>query len=114
MIGGVRLQQLVAEPQHLGLVGDVAGMAGHPYAGRRFGLGQRYGHRGGVGMQVAGRDRAPPGRELPDKLAAHPRAAAGHYRELVREPVHTHNRYRRCHCSSTIQGACTSTIRRFA
>jgi len=49
--------QFVAEPQHLCLVGDIAGVAGDQDAGPRGGvLGQRGGRRGGVGIQVAGRD----------------------------------------------------------
>ena len=114
MIGGVLLEQLVAEPQDLCLVGDIAGMAGDPDAGRGGRPRRGRGHRDGVGVQVAGRDRASLRRQLADKLAAHARATAGHNRELARERVHGHDGYLLCHCSSTIQGACSSVTRRDA
>ena len=81
MIGGVRLQQLVAEPPDLRLVGHVAGVPGDRDAGRSPGPGGGRDLRHGACVHVAGRDRAALGGELPHELAAHPRAAAGHYRE---------------------------------
>ena len=71
MIAGVLLEQLIAEPQHLRLLGDVAGMAGDQDAGRSVGLRQGRGLRDGVRVQVAGRDRASLRRQLADELAAH-------------------------------------------
>ena len=92
MIAGVLLEQFVAEPQDLRLVGDVAGMAGDRDAGRGGRPRRGRGHRDGVGVQVARRDRAALRRQLADKLAADARAAAGHHRELAGERVHGHDR----------------------
>ena len=114
VIGGVLLEQFVAEPQDLRLVGDVTGMAGDLDAGRGGRPRRGRGHRNGVGVQVARRDRASLRRQLADKLAAHPGTAAGHHRELVRERIHGHDGYLLCQCSSTLQGACSSTTRRVA
>ena len=80
-----------------------AGRGGRPCRGR--------GHRDGVRIQVARRDRAALRRQLADKLAAYPRATAGHYRELAGEGVHGRDRYLRCHWLSAAQGACSSTTR---
>src|SRR5262249_12116527 len=85
VIAGVLLEQLIAEPQHLRLVGDVAGMSGDPDArgGARLGLSR--GLRDGLPVDVARRDRASLLRQLADELTAHARAAAGYHRELPRE-----------------------------
>jgi hypothetical protein len=90
VVAGVLDEEFVTEPQHLGLVGDVAGVRGNQGAGR--GLGSGYGHGLGhrVRVQVAARCRAALHRELTDQLAAHARSAAGHHRELVFERLHAH------------------------
>src|SRR5262245_38033388 len=85
VIAAVPLEQLIAEPQHLRLVGDVAGMAGDPGPGRGARPRQVRGLRDGVRVPVAGRDRAALRRQLPGKLAAHAGTAAGHHRELPGE-----------------------------
>ena len=72
MTGGVRGQHLVAEAQHLLLVGHVAGVAGDHGAARRIGPGQVRRLRDRVLVHVAGRDRAARGRELPDQFASDP------------------------------------------
>jgi hypothetical protein len=53
-------------------------------------------------------------RQLAGKLAAHAGTAAGYHRELAGERVHSHDDYLLCHCSSTLQGACSSMTRRAA
>jgi hypothetical protein len=114
VLAGVLGQQFVAEPLDLCLVGDVADMAGDLDAGRGRRPRRGRGHRDGVRVQVAGRDRAALRRQLADKLAPDAGTTAGHHRELARERVHGHDRYLVCQCSSTLQGACTSTTRRAA
>jgi hypothetical protein len=52
VIAGVPLQQLTAKPQDLRLVGDVAGMAGDPDAGRGARPRRGRGIRDGVCVQV--------------------------------------------------------------
>ena len=87
VVGGVLAQQLVAEPMDLRLVGDVACVAGDENTTRRAGLADGRGIRDRVGVPVAGRDRASVRGQLPDKLPAHARAAAGHHRELAVKPI---------------------------
>jgi hypothetical protein len=60
-------------------------MAGDPDTGRGVCPSHGHGLRDGVRIPVAGRDRASLRRELADKLAAYPRATAGHHGELTRE-----------------------------
>jgi hypothetical protein len=88
VIAGMLGQQLVAEPQHLRLLGNVAGMAADPDGGRGAHPRQGRGLRHGIRVQVAGRDRASLCRQLADELTAHAGAAAGHHRELARERIH--------------------------
>jgi len=88
VIAAVPLEQLIAEPQHLRLVGDVAGMTGDGDAGRSAGPGQGRGLLNRVRVPVAGRDRASGRRQLADQLAAHARASAGHHCELPSKRVH--------------------------
>ena len=89
VVAGVLLEQLIAEPQHLRLVGDVAGMAGDKDAVRRPGPRGGRGLRDGAGVPVARRDRASLRCQLAGELAANARAAAGHHRELAGERVHS-------------------------
>ncbi len=72
MVGVVLLERLVAEPVHGRLVGHVAGVGGHPGAGRRAVLGSFLGDGQPFVVDVTGRDRATLGRELDDQLSAHP------------------------------------------
>jgi hypothetical protein len=88
MIMGVLPEQVVAEAQHLRLVGDVAGVAGDQDAGSGVRPRQGRGFRHGVRVPVARRDRAALRRELADQLAAHAGAAPGHHGELAREGFH--------------------------
>ena len=85
VIAAMRLEQLIAEPQHLCLVADVAGVSGDPDAGRGIRPRHGLGRRDGVRVPVARRDRASLRRQLADELAAHARATAGHHRELAGE-----------------------------
>src|ERR1019366_5985495 len=89
VIAGVPVEQLIAEPQDLRLIGDVTGMAGDPDAGRGGPPRPGRGPRDGVRVQVACRDRASLRRQLADKLAAHAGTASGHHRKLPRERVHS-------------------------
>ena len=89
MVGRVFAQQLVAEPLHLSLIGDVASMAADTDTVRSVRLCHRHGLRDGSGVPVTRRDRAPLRGQLTDQLAAHPRAAASHHRKLAREPIHS-------------------------
>jgi hypothetical protein len=81
----MRLEQLIAEPQHLCLVADVAGVAGDPDAGWDTRPRRSRGLRDGVRVPVARGDRASLRGQLADELAAHARAAAGHRRKLPGE-----------------------------
>ena len=114
VIAGVLLEQFVAEPLDLCLLGDVADMAGDLDAGRGGRPRGGCGHRDGVRVQVAGGDRAALRGELADQLTADPRAPAGYHRELAGERVHGHDRYLPFRRVSTLQGARSSTTRRDA
>jgi hypothetical protein len=88
VVADVRHEQLVAEPLHLWLVGDVAGKAADgaaaggtcPRSGRSL--------LDCCRSPVAGRDRASRRRRQADQLATHARTA-GHHRELPAKRRHS-------------------------
>jgi hypothetical protein len=85
VIGGVRLEQFIAELQDLRLVGHVTHVAGDRGPGRGSCPGRGRGHRDRVRIQVARRDRAALRRQLADELAAYAGAAARDNRQLSGE-----------------------------
>ena len=112
VVAGVLLEQFVAEPQDLGLIGNIAGMAGDRDAGWRGRPRGGRGHGDGVRVQVARRDRAALRRQLAASSRPMPKPPPVTTASLPVNESIAHDRYLRCHCSSTIHGAWTSTARR--
>ena len=88
VIGLVLSHDLVAEPRHLRLVGNVADMRRDARTGWRLLLGQRLGLGQVVGVDVAGRHRATLCGQLPHQLAAHAAPAAGDHGQTTFERFH--------------------------
>ena len=88
MIGAVLARHGVAKREHGGLVRDVGERRGDARPARRGALAERLRLRHRLLGDVADRDVASLGRELPRELAAHARAAARDHGDLAREALH--------------------------